>query len=302
MSVEPATGSAPGAWQRWLQAPHTLRLRRVLFQVHLWLGIGLGLYILLLSLTGSATVLRPQFSRWFVQSEVASTQGTQLEGSGLDAKIAEVYAGFTVRRVTPATRGKRATYVVLERDGSETTRYFDQYSGRDLGPTYPWQVAAMEWLVSLHDELLLGRAGKTVNGFGGLLMLVMLVTGVILWWQGKRSWQQGLVISSKSPRGILWQLHNFAGFWAIFLLFVWGITAVYFAWPEPFDAVIDRLDDNPDDGDRPDGWLLFLIRMHFGRFRDALWANILWMLLGLVPALLYMTGFILWYRRVLKKL
>ncbi len=289
-------------WQRWLQAPHTLPLRRLLFQVHLWLGIGLGLYILLLSLTGSAVVLRPQFSRWFVQNEVVSTQGEKLEGSALAEKIASVYPGFTVKRVAPATRGKRATYVALEHNGIESTRYFDQYSGLDLGPTYPWQVADMEWLVSLHDELLLGRAGKTVNGFGGLLMLVMLVTGVVLWWQGKRSWQQGLVIRSKSSRGIWWQLHSFTGFWAIFLLFVWGITSVYFAWPEPFDAVMDWLDDNPEDGERPDSWLLFLIRMHFGRFRDALWANILWMILGLVPALLYMSGFIIWYRRVLKKL
>ncbi len=290
------------AWQRWLQAPHTLPVRRILFQVHLWLGIGLGLYILLLSLSGSATVLRPQVSRWYVTSDVVSTQGQRLEGAELETKIAAVYAGFTVKRVVPSTRGKRATYVALDKDGVETTRFFDQYSGLDLGSTYPWQVSSMEWLTSLHDELLLGRTGKTVNGIGGVLMLVMLVTGVILWWQGKRRWKEGLLISAKNPRGFLWQLHNFAGFWAIFLLFVWGLTSIYFAWPEPFDAVIDWMDDNTDDGERPDAWLLFLIRMHFGRFRDALWANILWMILGLLPALLYVSGFILWYRRVLKKL
>jgi uncharacterized iron-regulated membrane protein len=290
------------AWQRWLQAPHTLPLRRALFQVQLWLGIGLGLYIFVLSVSGSATVLRPQFSRWFMASEVVSAEGQKLEGPQLAARIAEVYPGFTVKRVVPATRGKRATYVALEQDGIETTRFFDQYSGLDLGPTFPWQVASMEWMVNLHDELLLGRTGKTVNGFGGFLMLGMLVTGVILWWQGRQRWREGLVISSQSPRGFLWQLHNFAGFWAIFLLFAWGLTSIYFAWPDPFDAFIDWLDPNPDDAARPDGWLLFLIQMHFGRFRNALWANILWMVLGLLPALLYVSGFILWYRRVLKKM
>ncbi|MEI7948704.1 MAG: PepSY-associated TM helix domain-containing protein [Gammaproteobacteria bacterium] len=290
------------AWQRWLQAPNTLWLRRMLFQVHLWLGIGFGVYILMLSLSGSAVVLRPQFSRWFVHNEAASSQEPRLEGGQLEAKIAAAYADFTVKRVVPSTRGRRATYVALEQDGVESTRYFDPYSGLDLGPTFPWPVASMEWLVSLHDDLLLGPYGKTVNGFGGALLLGMLVTGVILWWQGKRRWQEGLVISAKSPRSFMWQLHSFVGFWAIFLLFVWGVTAVYFAWPEPFDAVIDWMDENPADGDRPDAWLLFLIRMHFGRFRDALWANILWMLLGLLPALLYVSGFLLWYRRVLKKL
>ena len=33
-------------------------LRRVLFQLHLWTGIGVGLYVVLISLTGSIVVFR----------------------------------------------------------------------------------------------------------------------------------------------------------------------------------------------------------------------------------------------------
>lgn len=290
------------AWQRWVQAPQTSLWRRVLFQVHLWLGIGCGLYICLISLSGSAVVLRPQFSLWFTHAQVLSTSKAALAGPALDQAIAAAYQGYTVKKVVPATRPARATHVTLEQDGSETTRYFDQYSGLDLGSTYPWPVAAMEWLVSLHDELLLGREGKTVNGFGGLLLLGMLVTGITLWWQGKRRWHEGLMIKAAGPRSLWWQLHSFLGFWSLLLLFAWGITAVYFAWPEPFDAFIDWMDDDPQDAVRPDGWLLWLIQLHFGRFRGALWANILWIVLGLLPAVLFVSGFIVWYRRVLQKL
>ena len=42
-------------WKRWVRQPHTLWLRRALFQVHLWTGIGVGLYILLISLTGACS-------------------------------------------------------------------------------------------------------------------------------------------------------------------------------------------------------------------------------------------------------
>ena len=28
-------------------------------------------------------------------------------------------------------------------------------------------------------------------------------------------------------------------FWSLLLMFVWGLTSVYFAWPGPFDALID---------------------------------------------------------------
>lgn len=289
------------AWQRWLQAPATLPLRRALFQVHLWLGIACGIYILMISLSGSAIVLRPQIAAWFTHNQVVSAAGVPLDGSELAARIAAAYPGYTVLRVVAPTREGRATYVALQKDGAEVTRYFDHYSGLDLGSTFPWQVATVEWLTRLHDELLLDRAGRKWNGVGGVLFLAMVVTGLVLWWQGTRRWQEGLVIRQASTRGLFWQLHSVIGFWSLLLLLVWGLTAVYFAWPEPFERLIDWMDDDLQDDTRPDGWLLWLIRLHFGRFRGMLWANVLWIILGLLPAFLFATGFVLWYRRVLKR-
>ncbi len=44
------------AWQRWVRQPQKIWLRRAIFQVHLWCGIALGLYILMISVTGSVLV------------------------------------------------------------------------------------------------------------------------------------------------------------------------------------------------------------------------------------------------------
>ena len=107
-------------WQRWVQAPQTSLFRRILFQVHLWLGIALGLYILVISVSGSAVVLRPQFSRWFVQSEVNPDAGPLLAGSELQARIAEVYSQYTVQDIIPPRGPRRAVYVSLLQDGEET--------------------------------------------------------------------------------------------------------------------------------------------------------------------------------------
>jgi uncharacterized iron-regulated membrane protein len=46
------------AWTRWVRQPQRIWLRRAIFQVHLWSGIGIGLYILMISLTGSVLVYR----------------------------------------------------------------------------------------------------------------------------------------------------------------------------------------------------------------------------------------------------
>lgn len=287
-------------WKRWSQAPQTFWFRRALFQVHLWMGIGLGLYILLISVSGSAIVLRPQMSRWLIPSQVPSTEGVELTGAALEARVAEIYAAdYTVARVVPSEREGRATYVaLLNADGEEETRFFDQYAGTDLGSTYPWPVATVEWLTRLHDELLMGRQGRKLNGIGGILFLAMTLSGVIIWWQGSRRWHEGLLIRRASTRSFNWQLHSFLGFWSLAMMFIWGLTSVYFAWPGPFDAVIDWFDSDQDDFDRPDGWLLTMIDFHFGRFRGLLWANILWIFLGFLPAVMFITGFILWYRRV----
>lgn len=45
-------------WTRFIWQPRTLWLRRVLFQVHLWSGLALGLYVVVICLSGSVLVFR----------------------------------------------------------------------------------------------------------------------------------------------------------------------------------------------------------------------------------------------------
>ena len=51
------------AWQQWLQHPERFRVRQALFQIHLVVGAGVGLYVLLMSVTGSIIVFRDELSR-----------------------------------------------------------------------------------------------------------------------------------------------------------------------------------------------------------------------------------------------
>ena len=48
---------------RWLRQPQRVWLRRAKFQVHLWTSLALGLYLVVLSLTGSALVYRVGLDR-----------------------------------------------------------------------------------------------------------------------------------------------------------------------------------------------------------------------------------------------
>ena len=53
-------------WRRWVYQPQALPLRRVLYQVHLWLGITVGLYVVVISISGSAVVFRRELTRWLL--------------------------------------------------------------------------------------------------------------------------------------------------------------------------------------------------------------------------------------------
>ena len=52
-------------WRGWLRQPQRVWLRRAAFQVHLWIGLAICLYIVMLSITGSALVYRNELDRVF---------------------------------------------------------------------------------------------------------------------------------------------------------------------------------------------------------------------------------------------
>lgn len=46
---------------------------------------------------------------------------------------------------------------------------------------------------------------------------------------------------------------------------------------------------------------MWMTRLHFGRWRTIPWLMALWSALGLVPAVMFVTGVIMWWNRVLRR-
>jgi uncharacterized iron-regulated membrane protein len=133
-------------------------------------------------------------------------------------------------------------------------------------------------------------------------MTVLIVSGAFIWWPGKRRWRQSLVVGKpEKSRRFAWQLHNALGIWSLALLFIWALTAAYFAFPDPVERAIDFFDRDLNDAERPgEAVLLWAIKLHFGRF-GGLPIRFLWVALGLLPVALFVTGFILWWTRVVRR-
>src|SRR4026207_383207 len=71
-------GRQMDVWARWVRRPQTLWLRKALFQVHLWTGIGVGLYIFAVCVTGGVRGCRVELSRAFDPKPIFVTSSAPL--------------------------------------------------------------------------------------------------------------------------------------------------------------------------------------------------------------------------------
>ena len=106
----------PGVWQRWVRQPQKIWLRRALFQVHLWGGIAIGLYILMISLTGSVLVYRNELSIAATPEPIISQgSGPRLTDGQLIAAATRLYPGYRVVKLGRAQDLDQAVEVWLLR-------------------------------------------------------------------------------------------------------------------------------------------------------------------------------------------
>jgi uncharacterized iron-regulated membrane protein len=153
--------------------------------------------------------------------------------------------------------------------------------------------AVVEWLVRFHETLLIGTTGRFVNGVGAGSLTLLCLTGAVIWWPGIKHWRRSLAVGwGGHVARISWDAHSALGFWFFLFVLLWGISGMYFAFPEAFNFLLAF---DPDDRftNSALGWLSDL---HFGRF--GWFIQTIWVLLGLVPAILAFTGVFICCRRV----
>ena len=299
-------------WDRWVQAPQGVGLRKAIFQVHLWSGVGLGIYIFVISLTGSVLVYRNELYITFApQPVIVEGSGVPLSVDALERAALADYPGYEVRDFRAGNTPNQAVEIALLRDGERIRRLFDPFTGEDLGDPLPLGYRVTAWLLDLHDNLLGGETGRRINGLGALLLIGLSVTGAVIWWPGISRWRRSLTVDR---RRLNWSLHSTFGFWCWPFLLMWGVTGAYLSFPALFSAVVDYLEPfdptSPVDriGDRVMYWLAFL---HFGRLggrgipgcEDVCneVAKATWALVGIVPTALFVTGTVMWWNRVLRR-
>jgi uncharacterized iron-regulated membrane protein len=319
------------AWERWLRRPQTLWLRKAIFQVHLWTGVGLGLYVLMISVSGSVLVFRNElYNGLWPGPKIVKISGPRLTRDELKAAARRAYPRYSVNWIWESKQPNQPTEIWLDRGSSRKERLFDPYTGRDLGESRPYSIQFLRWVGDLHINLLAGERGRKINGVGAMLVVLLSLTGAVLWWPGIQNWRRSLTIQRKTSwKQLNWQLHSAVGLWMLAVVFMFGVVGVYAAFPAPFQVVVNRIAPldfyrlEPESMLRPAGvtflpvaqsgaarprfrprlstgdqiirWFSYL---HFGNF-GGWFSKAVWVVLGLAPAVLFLTGMLMWWNRVL---
>ena len=226
-------------WNTFFRRPQLVLLRKALFQVHLWMGIATGLYILTICTTGAALVFRSEMQH-ALYPQFYPERDTAAPVAGIADVVRNMkaaYPDYPLSGVRAPNEEQQAFLGYMLKDERFRAVFADPATGKVIG-SFP-EESFLLWLQNLHFYRLSGTTGLFVNGLGALCLLFMCMTGLVIWWPGIESWRRSLTMKfGGNWKRITWEMHRTTGFWASALVLMWAATGIYFAFPQPFRTTV----------------------------------------------------------------
>ena len=154
--------------------------RKVVLLVHLWTGLVVGSYALLMGPSDAALVLRTELqARAYPQFFGGPPDGGSVANLTVVAEeLRRRYAGYRFSGIDYPTARWHSFLDYVAKDGDLRTVFSDPHSGSVLGelPRDGW----IQRVRDLHFNLLVGSAGYVISGVGAAYLVVPGLTGLVL--------------------------------------------------------------------------------------------------------------------------
>lgn len=226
-------------------------LKKWMGKLHLWLGLGVGFLIFIISITGALYVFKDEIENAtrkdvIYHNEQNIDQKQILPIRTLEkAVVAQVKEKYPVHWVNiPIDKKMSYLFYWYEHD-PKGWNYFDEfpiykvayvnpYNGKVLG-TYDEKNGFFQIVKMIHWSFLLKQSwGTYVVGIPVLIFVFMLISGIILWWpKNKAARKQRFSFKWKNVQN--WKrknydLHNVLGFYASVFALIFSITGLFYAF------------------------------------------------------------------------
>jgi uncharacterized iron-regulated membrane protein len=189
---------------------------------HFYAGLFVAPFMIMLSLTGMVYLFKPQLDS-LMYSDLLTVKPAHhmLTADEQQRRVLEAYAQVLVSKYLPPANAESSAQFVIKKDGREVNLFIDPYSGKILG-TQDAKNNLQAMARELHGELMVGTVGDRLVEMAAGWGIVLVVSGLYLWWPRGRS-PAGVLWPRITAKGrVLWRdLHAVTGFWgSVALLFM----------------------------------------------------------------------------------
>ena len=155
--------------------------------LHLWLGLGSGLVVFIVALTGSLLVFEKEIDQ-FINPEFYTVSTIGQTKKTIDYCTNVLQKEYSVKKINRILtfNDPQRTLIIVGKDKDKVVQIFsmDPYTGKVLG-TVAQKSRFFSVVLSIHRHLLVEDAGEIITGCSCLIFVFMLISGLILWWPKK---------------------------------------------------------------------------------------------------------------------
>ena len=191
--------------------------RTAFLKVHLFLGLTAAIFLVILGLTGSVMAFEGDIEHWLHPGRWYVTAGANtLPEADLIRLVERQFAPARVAAVQFSQQKNLAQVMQLtDHSAVRVNPYSGAILGRVSGPTKTQKI--LGYIHQIHLRLVIGAAGKLMISCAGLILCLLVPTGLVLWWRTKM-----LSIRSKGSwfRFFCFDAHQVIGLYAS--VFLWG--------------------------------------------------------------------------------
>ncbi len=195
---------------------------------HFYAGLFVIPFLVMLALTGAVMMIYSGVGNELGQAPNVTPSGQALPVSAqARAAAAAVPGGMLTTYIAPES-ATRPAFFELSKDGASFAVSIDPYTGKVLGATD--EATTIRALAEkIHGTLLIGTAGDRLIEAAASLTLLLIATGLYLWWP-RRSGLAAAFVPKLAARGRgFWkELHKTTGIWIAGFLTLFMLSGL--AW------------------------------------------------------------------------
>ena len=207
-----------------------MTIKKILSQLHLWIGLALGILFFVIAFSGAIYTWTSEISTIIYKKKVEPKAVPMVPVSVLKATMDREFSKGDFRTALYKDRSD-AVQVLLYGQGTYYHAFVNPYTGA-LIHLQDMKKGWLNQIGPLHRNLMMGDIGRKIVHWGTLLFLVMLISGIVMWWpMGKTRKKQHLTIKwNASPKRINYDLHNVLGFYASWILIFTIVTGLFWGF------------------------------------------------------------------------